>query len=345
MRKLVSTIFDEAVGLGSQALHLLSPPNEDSLAELEAYRGRPIEEMFPPPPPAEDLELEVRRRWRFRGLVSEDLRMRSPHAPLSETFRRRYERDYEAAHWIVAKRIRAPGPGPKPTLLYLHGWVQPETPFEELAVLSTMAVRLGMDVVQLQPPYHGRRTPRRSKFSGEWYWTADMVRSIEALRQNLVDGRAMLSKLIEIGEGRPVGLAGISLGGALTLALTGVEDRWAFSVPMIAHLDLAALLDDAPILRPMRRELAGRGWSPADLHAFMDSIGWNTLRPRIPAERMLWIAARYDRFFLPEKVEALWRRWGEPRIHWYAGGHMEIAFNLWDAVGRMGRFVRELGIR
>src|SRR4029079_17056673 len=158
-------------------------------------------------------------------------------------------------------------------LLYLHGYMQPETYLEEFALLVGMALRLNVEIIQLQPPYHGRRTPRAARFGGEFYWTAGLVRSIEALRQNVLDARTLLGWLLA-EDPRPVGVLGLSLGGALTLILTCLDARFAFSLPLIAHMDLAALVADAPVLTRVRRDLRRFGWRAEDFRQFVSDMGW-----------------------------------------------------------------------
>ena len=192
------------------------------------------------------------------------------------------------------------------------GYLQPETYVEEMALLMSMARQLDVEVVQLQPPYHGRRTPRGARFGGEFYWTADLVRSIEALRQNLLDARTLLGWL-QTEDPRPVGVMGLSLGGALTLALTCLDARFAFSIPLIAHMDLAAMVADAPVLRGMRHELRQFGWGIDEFRRFVRDIGWYDLAPTLPPGRIYMFAASDDRFFDPAIVEEMWRRWGGRR--------------------------------
>jgi hypothetical protein len=197
---------------------------------------------------------------------------------------------------------------------------------------------LDVEVIQMQPPYHGRRAPRDSRFSGEFYWTADLVRSVEALRQTLLDARTLLGCLLA-ADSRPVGLTGLSLGGALTLGLTCLEERFAFSVPLIAHMDLAALVADAPVLSKMRRDLRAFGWGRAEFGEFVDGIGWNTLSPKLPVERIFMIAASQDRFFDPRIVEAMWDQWGRPAIRWYSSSHMGFIAHLPEALRSMREFI------
>ena len=328
---------DELTGaIADAGLRLFGQAAQDTCADLAVYEGLPLDVLFPPPravPAA-----EVTTRWWVPGVVSEDVVFGSLHEPLEPHFRRRYETDYRETHTVYARRIRPAAARRRPRLLYLHGYMQPETGLEEIALLASMALWLDVEIVQVQPPYHGRRSPHGTNFSGELYWTADLVRSFEALRQNLLDARTLLGWLLAEDD-RPVGVMGLSLGGALTLGLTCLDERFAFSIPLIAHMDLAAMVADAPVLAPMRRDLGHFGWSVEDFRAFVARTGWYDLRPRLSPDRIHIFAASDDRFFDPVLVEAMWRRWGEPEIHWYPSSHMGFLLHLPAVLGEVRQIV------
>jgi len=333
---------DLVTGLLSEIPQYLAHPVSNTLRDLDVYVGRPLDELFPAPrrvPP-----MSVRPRWRWPGLVSDDLVFRSLHVPIEPKFRRRYLEQYRETHLVYARRIRPATSRGRPRLLYLHGYMQPESYLEEVTLLAGMARWLDVEVIQLQPPYHGRRAPRGSRFSGEFYWTADLVRSLEALRQTLLDARTLLSCLLR-DDARPVGVTGLSLGGALTLGLTCLDERFAFSVPLAAHMDLAALVADAPVLAKMRRDLRSFGWDRKRFAAFVAGIGWRELRPKLPAERILLMAASNDRFFEPRVVEHMWKQWGKPAIHWYPTSHMGFIAHLPEVLRLMREFIdRHAGV-
>ncbi len=327
---------DVVAGALSEILQVGAPRAANTLGGLAVYCGRSPEELFPVPKRA--AAVRVTERWRLPGLVSEDLVFRSQHVPIEPKFGRRYRERYRECHEVYARRIRPAAARGRPRLLYLHGYMQPETYVEELALLVTMALRLDVEVIQMQFPYHGRRTPRGARFSGELYWTADLVRSFEALRQTLLDARTLLRFLLAEDD-RPVGVAGLSLGGALTLTLTCLEERFAFSVPLIAHMDLAALVADAPVLGAMRRDLRSFGWGREEFADFVARVGWYELCPKLPVDRILLLVASNDRFFDPRVVERMWQSWGRPAIRWYPTSHMGFLVHLPDALRRMRSFV------
>jgi pimeloyl-ACP methyl ester carboxylesterase len=327
---------DDVTGFLARGLQLLRPRVRNTLDRLGVYEGLDPAVLFPAPERVP--RVSRRQRWRLPGLESEDLRFRSLHEPLEAQFRRHYHARRRRIQTVYARRIR-PHVGPeRPRLLYIHGYMQPETVVEELVLLANMARMLEMEVVQIQPPYHGRRKPRSSRFDGELFWTADLVRSIESLRQTLLDARTLLAWMRRQGPG-PVGVAGLSLGGALAAALTCLEPGFAFSVPLIAHMDLAALVADAPVLGAMRADLRRFGWTAHDFAAFTERMGWNELRPVLPRERIQLFAAEDDRFFRREVTETMWERWGRPAIQWYRCSHMGFLPHLPDAVRRMRSFV------
>lgn len=327
---------DEITGALSRLMRVVAQPVRNTLPQLRVYRGLPAEVLFPAP--AGVPEAVVTTRWSLPGVVSEDIVFPSQHEPLEPAFRERYRADYPETHTVYARRIRPTASRNRPRVLYLHGYLQPETYLEEVALLASMARLLDVEVIQLQPPYHGRRTPRASWLSGELYWTADLVRSMESLRQNLLDARTLLSWLLAENP-QPVGVMGLSLGGALTLGLTCLDARFAFSVPLIAHMDLAAMVADAPVLANMREDLHRFGWRLDDFSRFVRDIGWYELAPALPPERIFFVMGSSDLFFDPAVVEDMWRRWGRPPIQWYPCSHMGFLPRLPAVMGKVRRFI------
>lgn len=328
---------DDLIGALSGVAHALRPRSRNTTEALRAYEGMDVDTLFVAPaesPP----DVKIRRRWRLGGVVSEDISFRSLYRPIDAEFRQRYERSYVESHTVWARRVRPPGVEDRPRLLYLHGYMQPETLVEELGLVTLLARRLQVEIVQIQPPYHGRRKPRRSWFDGDVYWTGDVVRSVEALRQTLADARSLLSWM-QTESDTPIGVSGLSLGGLLSCALTCMDDRFAFSLPLIAHMDIGAVIEDAPVLGRMRGELRDFGWEPRDFGRFFDRIGWNRQRARLAPERIRLYAASQDRFFDPARVEALAAHWGGAPIAWYDCSHMGFARHLPSASANMRKLI------
>lgn len=326
-------------GVLVRPLQLLRSKPRNTLGRLAAYEGLARETLFPAP----DRLPRVRRRqrWSLPGFENEDLAFASLHEPIETLFRDHYHARSRRIQTVYARRIRPNGTTGRPRLLYIHGYMQPETVIEEHGFLGVIARTLDVEIVQLQPPYHGRRKPRSSPYDGELFWTADVVRSFEAMRQTILDARTLLSVMLDESPA-PVGVAGLSLGGAFSASLACLEPRFDFSAPLVAHMDMGALLRDAPVLGAMRKDLARFGWTPAEFGAFFRRIGWDDLVPVIPTDRILLLAAEKDRFFDADVMRAMWRRWGEPEIHWYPTSHMAFVPHMPSAVGHLHRFINRI---
>jgi hypothetical protein len=333
---------DDLAGVLVRPLQVLRTRPHNTINRLRAYEGLRPEELFPEPNRIP--RVRSRPRWSLPGFDNEDLFFGSLHEPVERRFAEHYHSRSRRFQTVYARRIRPRGTEGRPRLLYIHGYMQPETIVEELTLLSGMARALRMEIVHLQPPYHGRRTPRGSAYGGERFWTADVVRSFEAMRQTLLDARTLLSVMLDESP-TPVGVAGISLGGAFSAALACLEPRFDFAAPLIAHMDMGALLRDAPVLSAMRKDLASFGWTPREFGEFFARIGWDDLLPLLPAERILLFAAEADRFFDPDVLRAMWRRWGEPAIYWYPTTHMGFIPHMPGAIARLRKFVRALPAR
>lgn len=331
--------LDDLTGVLVRPLQLLRTRPHNTIDLLSAYEGLGKEELFPAPETLPRVRSRV--RLALPGFVNEDLFFASMHEPIEPQFAKHYHSRSRRFHTVYARRIRPREAVGRPRLLYIHGYMQPETIFEELTLLSGMARALEMEIVQLQPPYHGRRTPRGSAYGGERFWSADVVRSFEAMRQTLFDARTLLSVMLNESPA-PVGVAGLSLGGAFSAVLACLESRFDFAAPFIAHMDMGALLRDAPVLEAMRKDLASFGWTWRDFGAFFRRVGWDDLLPAIPKERILLFGAEKDRFFDPMVLREMWCRWERPEIHWYPTTHMGFLPHLPKAVGLLRQFVSEL---
>jgi pimeloyl-ACP methyl ester carboxylesterase len=331
--------LDDLAGALVRPLQLLRTRPRNTIDRLSAYEGLDRDVLFPAP--AALPRLRTRKRWSLPGFDNEDLFFGSSYEPIEPRFAEHYHSRSRRFQTVYARRIRPRGCEGRPRLLYIHGYMQPETIVEELTLLSGMASALGAEIVHLQPPYHGRRTPRGSAYGGERFWSGDIVRSFEAMRQTLFDARTLLSVMLQEAP-TPVGVAGVSLGGSFSAALTCLEPRFDFTIPLIAHMDMGALFRDAPVLSAMRMDLGAFGWTAREFGEFFERIGWNQLFPVVPVDRILLFAAEHDRFFDPHVMRAMWRRWGEPKIYWYPTTHMGFIPYMPQAIVRMRDFIRGL---
>jgi len=319
----------------SRLLHV-RPAKHNTRVELERYLELPKVEMFPEPPPLTGVT--PRRTLMDRVIHSSTLSWPSAHRVISPEYRLRHEREYKKNLTAWMRWVRPEGARRRRVILYVHGWLEPGSWAEEATLFRTWGRELEVDLAHVSLPFHGRRTPRRSLFSGEFFFTADFVRSVEAVRQAVCDARSAMGWLREQGY-EQVGIAGLSLGGSLTMLLGCLDPAPDFIIPIISHLELAEAVEHAAIMWRMKRDLGKWGIHEAERREIMRRLGWSDYQATVPVERQLWIQAREDAYIDAALAEGQWRRWGEPPILWIEGGHMTFPLELGKMTRRMGVFL------
>lgn len=328
--------IDRVVGSFSRFLHI-RPARQNTLADLEKhYLDLPIERMFPAPD--RPIDVQVTRTLLDRAIRSSTVTWRSTHEVLCPLYRRRHETDYASnlsaqLRWVRPDRARR-----RTCLVYVHGWLEPGSWAEETTLFRTWARALDVDLAHVSLPFHGVRKPPSSLFSGEHFWTADLVRSVEGVRQAVHDARSAIAYLRGQGYER-IGVSGLSLGGAVTMLLACVEPTPDFIIPIISHLQLAEAVEEAPILWRVKHDLTRWGIDRDARARLFERLGWARFSPILPRERQLWIQASEDAYIDARQAARQWRQWGEPPILWIEGGHMTFPLALPAITDRMRTFL------
>jgi hypothetical protein len=325
---------DRLFGGLTHLLHLRGA-QQNTVGDLGPYLDASPTVLFPAPVSPRDL---VRRPRAARsGRVFEALTWHSQHVPLCPHYRARHAGEY-ARNQTVTARWTYPPSGPRTrALVYVHGWLEPGPWVEEAVLLPRLDHALDVDLLHVQLPFHGTRNPASARFHGEFFWSGDLVRSIEAVRQSCIDARTLVAWLRWLGYAE-VGVTGISLGGSIAMLLACLAPLPDYVVPIVSHLQLAEAVEEAPILWRMKADLERFGIDRAQREDIFRRLGLGTLRPLLAPQRQLWIMARDDVYIAAPLVERQWHAWGEPPIEWIAGGHMTFPLSLARIVERTRSF-------
>lgn len=329
--------IDRVAGYGSLVLHGLRGVHENTVGDLGPYLDAPLETLFPRPVAPRD----VRRSRPLVALgprVTETLRWTSQHVPLCPHYRTRHAGEYHRNLRVTGRWIHPRAGQRRKALVYVHGWLEPGPFIEEAVLLPRFHDELGVDVLHVQLPFHGSRNPRSALFHGEFFWSADLVRTMEAVRQSVLDVRTLLAWLREVQGYEELGVTGISLGGGLTMALACVDPPPDYILPIIGHLKLGEAVEEAPILWRMRADLERFGIDRAQRTELFRRLGLGSLRPRLAPERQLWFPATDDVYLTAALVKQQWEEWGRPPIEWIPGGHMTFPLAVGQVLARARAF-------
>ncbi len=335
--------IDRVIGHLSRALHLRRA-KLNTVSDLGQYLGLDPEVLFPAPVAPGDVRRDRSCLPAGRGSELEILHWRSQHVPICAHYQDRHAGAY-ARNQTASARWMHPRRGPRRrALVYIHGWLEPGPWPEQFFFLPRVSEALGVDVLHVQLPFHGDRNPRSSLFHGEFFWTGDLVRSIEAVRQSCIDARSLVAWLREQGYVE-VGVTGFSMGASIAMVLACLDPTPDYVIPIVGHLQISDAIENAPIFWRMKADLERFGIDSEGRKDIFDGLGLERLLPRLRPESQLWIMAKDDGYVTAPRVEEQWRAWGRPPIEWIPGGHMTFAFSLPHIIRRMQAFHAGLGAR
>jgi len=227
-----------------------------------------------------------------------------------------------------------------PVVLISHGWAHSTIKTIEYLYVRPF-IRAGFSVAFVSHPLHLERTPPGA-YSGELVVSADLVLTVESFRQGVIDLLGAASWLRSTGH-RTIGVFGYSLGAYLAGIMGAIRGDWAFVVMGGVGDSPVSPIFDTPLGRNIREDLAACGMLDRDkVERAWKVISPVAFTPKVPKERLLMIAGRYDRIILPASARRLHRAWGRPRLRWLSRGHYTMLAATGGLMARAIPFMTEM---
>lgn len=209
-----------------------------------------------------------------------------------------------------------------PTVVCVHFWFGGNLAMDEWILAARAYYRAGLDVVLFTLPFHGARTPRQARLSGQLFPNRDLQRTNEAFGQAIWDLRGLLRWLREVRGAGPTGLVGLSLGGYTASLMAGLDPDLAFVVPIMAPCSFADVFWHHGEGRAGRAQAESVGFTLWDFRTVWTVHCPLMHRPLLPRDRLLVIMGEGDRVVPAAHPLALARHWGNPRTMTYPGSHL-----------------------
>lgn len=299
------------------------------LREITAfYEGREAE-LFPPPelPAMRTRETELRDGGRRI-----DLSWTSAHVSLHPETRARLDDDPRNREAVARLYV---GPGKRPAILLIHGYLGGHVRFEERAFSVPFLRARGLDVALLVLPFHGPRgVVGRPRFPG-----SDPRFSIEGFRQAMLEARTVMRYLKDTHGTTDIGAMGMSLGGYTSALLATVEPELRFVVPMIP---LASIADFAAA----DGRYVGTATQQREQHEAVERayrvVSPLGRAPLVPQRGRLVLAASADRITPARHAEKLAAHF-QSELFTFPGSHL-VQLGRRQAFGRVMRMLEELDL-
>jgi hypothetical protein len=196
--------------------------------------------------------------------------------------------------------------------------------------------RFGIAALRLTLPYHDERRPAELE-RAEHLVSPNVGRTLQSMRQAVIDTRAAVRWLVRQGYGR-VGLVGTSIGscvGFLAFAhepsiRTGVFNHVSGYFADVVWRGISTVHVRAGVHDSITLEELREAWLPISPMGFADKL---SLMPRRP---LRFISARYDLTFPPDLSRAAAERLikdGHPLdVVWLPCGHYTLGESPWKYI-------------
>jgi pimeloyl-ACP methyl ester carboxylesterase len=219
-----------------------------------------------------------------------------------------------------AHLVSYPVDRPRGTVLFVHGLFEDQR--EIYGFLFSGLRRLGYSIELYSLPHHYERKSPDSLFAGEFFFSADVVRTRQAFLQAAAELSAILARLRQESPG-PVFLAGFSMGASLVLLLStlveSIDGACAINPPAV----FPELIWTSPLCRTIRADLETAGVTADSVGRYFRDIDPISIdRTLADPGRILMIQALYDLVTEQRQYEALANTWKFPHRIRYNAGHL-----------------------
>jgi pimeloyl-ACP methyl ester carboxylesterase len=209
---------------------------------------------------------------------------------------------------------------PRGNLLLIHGLYEDNRNIYGFLVGELN--RLGYSVFVMTLPFHYERTPAASRFSGEFFFSADVGRTKAAFRQAALDVQHCHSWLTA-RESLPTYVMGFSMGGTVALTVAGVTDTFAGLCIVNPAANLAEVMWTSPLCESIRRDLRDAGCDEGGIRRVLESFDpFHVATPCLDRHKIVMMYGKFDQITSTGQYESLVRRWKLPNVRQYNSGHL-----------------------
>ncbi|HOM01631.1 MAG TPA: alpha/beta hydrolase [Acetivibrio sp.] len=218
-----------------------------------------------------------------------------------------------------------PAKEPICNILLLHG-LYDDNMFN-YAFLIKMLNELKFNVFFMELPFHFNRKPAESSFSGEYFVSADLLRSRNAFIQSIYDIETARKLICNINA-LPCLLVGFSMGGCISFRYHILKGSFTGTFLINPVTDMLTLVWDNPLLVKVRKDLEDHGFGKekvADVFKILDPC--ENINTDFNVDNIAIVYSIYDqivgegknRIFV-EKIENA----GLKKVFDYHAGHLNI---------------------
>lgn len=225
--------------------------------------------------------------------------------------------EYKENQTVRIKSFNAKNP--RATILFMHGL------FEDNRDIYTFVFKelnkAGYSIKLMTLPFHYERKPAESLFSGEYFWSADIIRTRNAFKQAVYE---MYQSYIWLKNNSTdkVFVAGFSMGASVSFMMSVLCSE----IDGLFVINPAAALSDivweSPLCRTIKQDFLASGYSLEDLSKIYRQFEPVSSDGLINRDKIFLVYALYDLVNDQIHYQRLIEKWKLPNYLAYKAGHL-----------------------
>jgi dienelactone hydrolase len=229
----------------------------------------------------------------------------------------------------------------KVTCVLVHGWRMDNLERITSIYLQDF-MKLGFNIYLPKLPYHSEREPVESQYCGELMISTDVDRTLQAIRQSVLDLRALIGWLKSVGQ--KVILIGVSLGGLMTNLTAAMEEHIDLLISVFHPTSLSYLVWNSIPGMYLKQDFMKHGFTYERLIEHWSILDPSFFSPKISKERILLFSGLHDQYVPFEDSSKLWEPWDKPKRIIYSCGHAALVLSKNRIRTDTLEFIRNSGI-
>lgn len=207
-------------------------------------------------------------------------------------------------------------------VILIHGWRSDKLNRLENVFLDSF-IEKKYDVYSYILPFHMERCPDTSLYSGEYFFSANVNRTLKSVQQAISDIRALISYIKEKRKGKII-VIGLSLGGLISNLLCEVEEDIDILISLFYANDLSFTAFETTAGKFIKEDFIKNNFDRNILRKSWSIINPSLGKPIIDLNKILLISGTYDKYVLSEDTDKLWDKWHKPKRYIYNCGHSGV---------------------
>ncbi|MBF8982616.1 alpha/beta hydrolase [Lutibacter sp. B2] len=210
-------------------------------------------------------------------------------------------------------------------IIFVHGWRAKVLNRLEKVFLDSF-IEKNYNVYRYVLPFHMERSPNTSLYSGEYFVSADVSRTLKSVQQSVSDIRALISYIKAVEKGKVI-IIGLSLGGIVTNLLCEVEENIDVLISLFYGNNLSFTVFETEAGKYIKKDFSGNNFSYSLLSKSWEVINPCLRKPILDIDKILLVSGEYDKYVLNKDTDGLWEKWGRPERYKYSCGHSGIVLS------------------